>query len=120
MNGVAQEVRVDDYLKAYMTTGGPPQPCTQEPASDVARAALGLPPLFQPYSASPPGGSGSTSSASGQPAPSTTNPLELPPAQEFTPLKIDTETYHSIVASAQYAFFNPVVCGFVAKECIHL
>ncbi|KAF5378990.1 hypothetical protein D9757_009124 [Collybiopsis confluens] len=47
-----EEVRIDDYLLAYQTTGKPPQPCPQEPVSTQERAARGLPPLFEPVSTS--------------------------------------------------------------------
>ena len=94
-----------------MTTGGPPQPVTQEPQSDVARAALGLPPLFKPYTSSGAPVVVVSSAPSGGPTPTTTNPMELPAAQEFTPVKIDSETYHSMAALAQYAFFSPIVSG---------
>jgi hypothetical protein len=38
-----------DYLKAYSTTGKPPQPCSSLPLHPADRARVGLPPLFQPY-----------------------------------------------------------------------
>ena len=44
-----QELRIADYIKAYMTTGRPPAPVPQEPADPTARASLELPPLFQPH-----------------------------------------------------------------------
>ncbi|EGO00562.1 hypothetical protein SERLA73DRAFT_133491, partial [Serpula lacrymans var. lacrymans S7.3] len=43
-----EELRVQDYLKAYTTTGRPPVPCPQEPTTESSRTALGLPRLFQP------------------------------------------------------------------------
>ncbi|KAJ3792811.1 hypothetical protein GGU11DRAFT_812330 [Lentinula aff. detonsa] len=43
-----EEVRIDDYLLAYQTTGKPPLPCPQEPVLTHERAARGLPPLFEP------------------------------------------------------------------------
>ncbi|KAJ4480247.1 hypothetical protein J3R30DRAFT_3370995 [Lentinula aciculospora] len=43
-----EEVRIDDYLLAYKTTGKPPLPCPQEPVLAHERAARRLPPLFQP------------------------------------------------------------------------
>ncbi|EAU92012.1 hypothetical protein CC1G_05999 [Coprinopsis cinerea okayama7 len=111
LNKSFEEVRIDDYLKAYMTTGRPPQPCPQEPASDVARSALGLPPLFKPYSASPPGTSSLLSSTTATttlaPVPTCRDPSQLPIGQEFKPAKVDSETFHSIVAAAEYAFFSP-------------
>jgi len=44
-----QELRIADYIKAYMTTGRPPAPVPQEPVDPAARTGLGLPLLFQPH-----------------------------------------------------------------------
>lgn len=52
---VLQEIRVADYLKAYTTTGQPPAPVPAIPTSAAARAALNLPPLFEPSRVSPEG-----------------------------------------------------------------
>ena len=38
-----------DYMKAYRTTGRPPQPSPLNPTDRGARARAGLPPLFKPY-----------------------------------------------------------------------
>lgn len=46
---LAQELRIADYIKAYMATGQPPAPVPQEPADPTARASLELPLLFQPH-----------------------------------------------------------------------
>ncbi|KAK7040690.1 hypothetical protein VNI00_009596 [Paramarasmius palmivorus] len=43
-----EEVRIDDYLLSYSTTGRPPPPCPQEPKDPALRATQGLPPLFEP------------------------------------------------------------------------
>ncbi|EEB93388.1 hypothetical protein MPER_07960 [Moniliophthora perniciosa FA553] len=43
-----EEVRIDDYIRSYSTTGRPPPPCPQEPKLPTERAARGLPPLFEP------------------------------------------------------------------------
>ncbi|KAJ3531356.1 hypothetical protein NMY22_g8188 [Coprinellus aureogranulatus] len=104
-----EEVRIDDYLKAYTTTGKPPPPCPEQPTGDMERQALGLPPLFKPYPPVP-GPTASTSSlftASTATKPTTTNPADLPTGQEFTAIKVDGETYQSISCTAQYAFFSP-------------
>ncbi|KAI0941498.1 hypothetical protein AcW1_003373 [Taiwanofungus camphoratus] len=45
-----EERRVRDYIHAHRTTGRPPMPSPLEPASSEERAALGLPPLFVPFS----------------------------------------------------------------------
>ncbi|KAH9949308.1 hypothetical protein B0H21DRAFT_729573 [Amylocystis lapponica] len=50
-----EERRVEDYLHAYQTTGAPPAPCPLEPTAAHARAALGLPPIFQPRPVDPDG-----------------------------------------------------------------
>ncbi|KII95479.1 hypothetical protein PLICRDRAFT_693684 [Plicaturopsis crispa FD-325 SS-3] len=44
----AEEFRIDDYIKAYSTTGRPPAPCPPLPSGERERIALGLPPLFRP------------------------------------------------------------------------
>ncbi|KAI0683990.1 hypothetical protein BC835DRAFT_1294395 [Cytidiella melzeri] len=44
-----EELRIADYIKAYTTTGKPPQPCPPLPLHPTDRLRAGLPPLFQPY-----------------------------------------------------------------------
>ncbi|TFY52635.1 hypothetical protein EVG20_g10466 [Dentipellis fragilis] len=44
-----EEKRIEDYAAAMRKTGKPPPPCPEQPTSDSARRALGLPPLFTPY-----------------------------------------------------------------------
>ncbi|CCM01011.1 uncharacterized protein FIBRA_03059 [Fibroporia radiculosa] len=43
-----EERRLQDYFQAYQMTGQPPAPCPLEPTGAAERAALGLPPLFEP------------------------------------------------------------------------
>uniref|UniRef100_A0A0W0EZK2 Uncharacterized protein n=1 Tax=Moniliophthora roreri TaxID=221103 RepID=A0A0W0EZK2_MONRR len=43
-----EEVRINDYIRSYSTTGRPPPPCPQEPKLPAERATRGLPPLFEP------------------------------------------------------------------------
>ncbi|PCH35642.1 hypothetical protein WOLCODRAFT_139998 [Wolfiporia cocos MD-104 SS10] len=43
-----EERRVQDYLHSYRTTGAPPKSCPQVPTGAAERAAMGLPPLFEP------------------------------------------------------------------------
>lgn len=43
-----QEVRIEDYIHFYQTTGRPPPPVPQEPTDEFQRKTLGLPPLFKP------------------------------------------------------------------------
>ncbi|TFK33526.1 hypothetical protein BDQ12DRAFT_690963 [Crucibulum laeve] len=86
-----EEVRIDDYIKAYTTTGQPPVPCPQLPEGDAERQALVLPPLFKPYT---------VASVSGE-APAATHhrivdPSEIPPAQAFHMTIADGESYQSI------------------------
>lgn len=47
-NHFFQEFRIDDYIKAYSTTGRPPAPCPPLPSGERERIAVGLPPLFRP------------------------------------------------------------------------
>jgi hypothetical protein len=42
--------------------------------------------------------------------PSITNAAELPAGQEFVAIKVEGETYQSVVCTAQFAFFSPEVC----------
>lgn len=103
-----EEVRIDDYLKAYTATGKAPPPCPQHPISDAERASMNLPPLFQPYVPPPPAGASTSSTAPPiVPKPSVTNPAELPPGQNFVALKVENETYQSISCTTDYAFFSP-------------
>ncbi|KAI0090792.1 hypothetical protein BDY19DRAFT_992203 [Irpex rosettiformis] len=44
-----EELRVNDYIKAYSSTGRLPQPCPPVPLHPADRARAGLPPIFQPY-----------------------------------------------------------------------
>ncbi|KAF7965779.1 hypothetical protein HWV62_41810 [Athelia sp. TMB] len=99
-----EEIRMEDYLKAYTTTGGPPLPVVQEPAGAQARAALGLPPLFEPYT-EPAVGESSTSSVVASTAP-TTDPAKLPRIHAFQPVQSEGDTYQSIAAVPEYSFFS--------------
>lgn len=101
---------MDDYLKAYTATGKAPPPCPQHPISDAERASMSLPPLFQPYVPPPPAGASTSSTVpAAVTKPSITNPAELPPGQNFVPLKVENETYQCISCTTDYAFFNPEV-----------
>ncbi|KAL0579409.1 hypothetical protein V5O48_002580 [Marasmius crinis-equi] len=85
-----EEVRIDDYLKAYSTTGRPPQPCPQEPKLPAERAALGLPPLFEPTKIS-----------------KTSNVSDLPEWQTFSaPLSSAEGSIYSITALNEYSAFS--------------
>ncbi|KAG6828302.1 hypothetical protein H0H92_008467 [Tricholoma furcatifolium] len=89
-----EELRVQDYLHAYTTTGRPPQPCPPLPADPAARIAAGLPPIFVPLSESD--------------FVAIKHPNELPNAQEFspTPTEQDTASLQSISAMPAFQFFS--------------
>ncbi|KAK1228840.1 hypothetical protein PQX77_008107 [Marasmius sp. AFHP31] len=85
-----EEVRIDDYLKAYQTTGRPPPPCPEEPKLPAERAALGLPPLFEPTLIS-----------------KTSNVSDLPEWQTFTsPLSSPEGMLHNLSALNEYSAFS--------------
>ncbi|KAA1476535.1 hypothetical protein DENSPDRAFT_517402 [Dentipellis sp. KUC8613] len=114
-----EEKRIEDYAAAMRKTGKPPPPCPEQPTTDSARRALGLPPLFTPYidsgaqrpaSGTPPTGGAlglapngtgsglapapsihSQASSQTQSAPRVTNPSELPPFQVSAPSACETE-----------------------------
>ncbi|KAF7790938.1 hypothetical protein EIP86_001897 [Pleurotus ostreatoroseus] len=44
-----EELRIADYIRAYSTTGHPPQPCPREPFDKAQRERLGLPPHMEPH-----------------------------------------------------------------------
>ncbi|KAG6382071.1 hypothetical protein JVT61DRAFT_709 [Boletus reticuloceps] len=94
-----EELRVRDYLRAYQTSGGPPQPCSQSPDTPNARATLSLAPLFVPTAIPVPVDSINGSSSNAPPTLST----DLPTNHEFRPnkSKINGESFESI--SAQIA-----------------
>ncbi|KAF7324528.1 hypothetical protein MKEN_00493500 [Mycena kentingensis (nom. inval.)] len=115
-----EEVRMQDYLKAYQTTGRPPPPVPQYPADATSRTAQGLPPLFVPAPFPDAGGATTTSlfgatTAASTPstssAPAITDPAKLPIAQTFTPLvqmnQGERETYMTISVAAEYANWSP-------------
>lgn len=94
---------MEDYIKAYQTTGRSPVPVPQEPADELTRKALNLPPLFKPYSAP------STSSSSLSLVTTVqriTLPAQLPPAQEFRLRSNELEKYHDICCMTEYEFFS--------------
>ncbi|RPD57841.1 hypothetical protein L226DRAFT_472512 [Lentinus tigrinus ALCF2SS1-7] len=96
-----EERRVKDYIQAYIATGKPPAPCPQVPTDPRQRAALGLPPLFDPYTEVE-GGVNGIATTSGTPAAA----LNFS-AQAFSPVKTqeygsDT-VFHSIVAQPEYS-----------------
>ncbi|KAF9465219.1 hypothetical protein BDZ94DRAFT_1254819 [Collybia nuda] len=110
-----EEVRIEDYLKAYSTTGRPPLPCPQDPADANQRVLMSLPPLFKPYSER--SLLGGPSSQPLLPSPIQTrpaNPAELPDAQAFFTSTVEGEIYHSISAMPRYNAFSPEELRFYA------
>ncbi|KAF8652618.1 hypothetical protein AX16_004307 [Volvariella volvacea WC 439] len=75
-----EEVRIEDYIKAYSTTGRPPMPCPQTPTSDTERISQGLPLLFRPYPESQ----------------MSVSHLDLQASQPYTTVKEADETFESI------------------------
>jgi len=116
-----EEMRIDDYIKAYHSTGRPPQPCPQQPEDESQRTSLNLPPLFKPQpirnltlattssSLSPFGilnRTGNSTDAQLNSAARITNPAELPPGQEFRLLSANGEKYYCISCMPEYTNFS--------------
>jgi len=116
-----EELRIDDYLKAYQSTGRPPQPCPQQPEDESQRTSLNLPPLFKPRpirnstlvttttSLLPFGTANRTGNSTDVQldlAARITNPAELPTAQEFRLLSANGEKYHCISCMPEYTNFS--------------
>ncbi|KAI9568921.1 hypothetical protein HD554DRAFT_2096686 [Boletus coccyginus] len=99
-----EERRVQDYLKAYLATGRPPQPCPQSPDTPNARAALGLAPLFVP-TAIPVPADNLTSTHSTSTAPATL-PADLPATHEFRSTKSNGDCFESISVQTLYSHFS--------------
>ncbi|CAA7263121.1 unnamed protein product [Cyclocybe aegerita] len=112
-----EEVRIEDYIKAYQTTSRPPQPVPQQPTDEIARKALNLPPLFKPTTMSM-GGGGAPASTSApivfQIPVKIVNPAELPQGQEFRVTQFAGEKHHNIVSMPQYDGFSPEELRFYA------
>ncbi|KAH9889280.1 hypothetical protein C8Q73DRAFT_153377 [Cubamyces lactineus] len=112
-----EERRYFDYLTSYRATGRPPPPCPPTPTDAAQRAALGLPPLFEPLSelestANLNGVPGSSSSATTVPTPPTPTAQPNFLAQAFVPSKVPDNTasmdalLQSIVAQPEYYRFS--------------
>ncbi|KAI0629558.1 hypothetical protein C8Q77DRAFT_1140935 [Trametes polyzona] len=104
-----EERRCLDYLKAYQTTGRPPLPCPPTPTDPQQRAALGLPPLFEPLIEQEPltnGIGAATTPISAVPSGAGPNML----AQAFVPTKVQeygSETYFQMIsAQPEYSKFS--------------
>ncbi|KAG6899429.1 hypothetical protein C0993_010372 [Termitomyces sp. T159_Od127] len=85
---VFQEIRIDDYIRAYTTTGRPP--------AALPADAAPFQPLPEPAAAP----------AAAPAAPTTRDPAALPAAHKFTPTKIDSDTFHTLTAMPLYRFFS--------------
>jgi len=99
-----EELRVEDCLKAYMTTGRPPPPVPDQPNTPKAREALGLPPLFRsiPLESSP---SASTSELPAENAVASSS--DLPTIQVFQATKsVLNEQFQSISAQPTFSSFS--------------
>lgn len=90
-----EELRMQDYLKAYSTTHRRPAPCPQTPDTPAARAALGLPPLFVPVAI--PNGDGNSTARP---------PSELPPIHLFESVNSMGERFQCISAQSLYSYFS--------------
>ncbi|KAK0200741.1 hypothetical protein DFS33DRAFT_1072729 [Desarmillaria ectypa] len=93
-----EEVRIDDYLKAYSTTGQPPVPCPQIPTALHERTTLGLPPLFEP-----------------QRLPKQKQ-AELPDFHVWEQTRVSEENFQSIVAAPRYVGYSPEELRWQAYE----
>ena len=134
---ITQEIRVEDYIRSYQSTGRPPLPVPQEPADELQRKTLGLPPLFKPHTNSTPttGVTGSASSSTPSSIlsstlgstpttllpsllPNTTttttkprivNAADIPVGQEFRTHILAGEKYQTIVCMPEYEGFSSEV-----------
>ncbi|KAI8971018.1 hypothetical protein BD414DRAFT_426771 [Trametes punicea] len=105
-----EERRCLDYLRAYQATGRPPPPCPPVPTDPAQRAALGLPPLFEPLVEveSLTNGFDATPAARTPAAEPNFRPNFL--AQRFVPAKVQEygsdAWFQSIVVQPGYAQFS--------------
>ncbi|KAI0800192.1 hypothetical protein C8Q74DRAFT_397137 [Fomes fomentarius] len=102
-----EEQRYQDYVQAYIATRTAPRPVPPLPADPQQRVALGLPPLFEPYSELEGGSTlpNGTGLATGSAIPA--GNLE---AQAFSPTKLQEygsdAIFHSIVAQREYSMYS--------------
>ncbi|KAH7911317.1 hypothetical protein BJ138DRAFT_1150938 [Hygrophoropsis aurantiaca] len=118
-----EELRVQDYITAYRTTGHPPVPAPVEPTSINARAALGLPPPFEPFVVE--SGAGNISPSVSDQATTIRNPIDLPQYHVFNPSEAGASTsgnsttgggdkFQSIVTQNAFTAFSPEELRFYA------
>ncbi|KAF8901914.1 hypothetical protein CPB84DRAFT_1665120, partial [Gymnopilus junonius] len=112
------EIRIEDYIKSYQTTGRPPLPVPSEPKDEIQRKTLGLPPLFKAHVARGPPGLGMGQSTSGGadtgPKIAIVDPALLPLGQEFRERVIEKERYQTMAAMAAYTHFSHEEIRFYA------
>jgi len=106
-----EEVRVADYLKAYIATGKSPPSCPTSPTSNRERIELGLPPLFKPHvvvtSALGPDNPGRTSSGH-----SIFDAKNIPTIQSFRAARVGgepggaIEMYQSLASQPEFLNFS--------------
>lgn len=112
-----QEVRIDDYIQAYMATGKPPQPVTQFSDGDKGQSTLGLPPIFKPTSEhdpilanrpkeTAPPLAAQPVTANGPPKKDLT---DIPAVQEFKGERVGNETFYTISCAEQFSGYSPEV-----------
>lgn len=99
-----EELRANDYVKAYTATGRPPAPVPDLPNTPNARHALGLPPIFSPI---PIESTPSISPAGIVTEKPITSPSDLPTIQVFQPTKIPIDgQFQSITAQTTFSLFS--------------
>ncbi|KAJ7597606.1 hypothetical protein C8J56DRAFT_818250 [Mycena floridula] len=97
-----EEVRIDDYLQAFTSTGKPPAPYPLIPPTPQQQMMLKLPPPFEPH---------------GIPVTAITEAAKLPAAQAWIPTNNAGDIYHSITADIQYSkysFEELRTCAYIA------
>lgn len=108
----AKEIRIQDYVTTYSTTGRPPIPVPQDPAGERERVALGLPPLFQPHTEvlsgvpTTPTNTKSSSPFTLGAVKAITEPSQLPKIHAFQPLVVNEETFCSMSALPEFLLFS--------------
>ncbi|KAH9833979.1 uncharacterized protein C8Q71DRAFT_154926 [Rhodofomes roseus] len=105
-----EERRVQDYLRAYQSTGRPPAPCPTQPTDRAQRAALGLPPYIESYSEVV-RGSTDTAMNGGLLPPSITITINdvaaaMPDVHAFRPVPLPDEG----TGTSRGAYFHCIVC----------
>ncbi|KAH8103447.1 hypothetical protein BXZ70DRAFT_925679 [Cristinia sonorae] len=114
-----EEQRIQDYIKAYTTTGQPPQPVPETPTGAAERLALGLPPLFEPYvegggvGTVPPTSVSLSASVSNDPIRTLEN---LPDMHLFKPSKMEDSAGVGVFVEYQSIIMQKEFCHFSHEE----